>query len=367
MKTKKIFLTGGGSAGHVTPNIALIEPLKKHGWTIEYVGTANGIEKQLIEPLKLPYHTITTGKLRRYFSWQNFTDPFKLLSGITKSYFLCLTKKPDVVFSKGGFVSFPLVVGAWLNRIPVILHESDTSPGLANKLSLPFVKHACITFPESAKYFKKTTKTHLTGTPIRADILQGDQQRGLTFLNLKHDKPIILIICGSVGSTKVNTVVRQALTALLEHYAIIHLCGKNDIDPSLKHHKDYRQFEYLNQELGDVFACADLVVSRAGANSLYEVQALKKPSLLVPFPKIRSRGEQVTNAYTAKENGFSEVVEEDKLTSETLIQTLVAMFSHYQAYQNKLNKHPVSDSVTAIIKLIETHAPRSGSRGQAAG
>jgi UDP-N-acetylglucosamine--N-acetylmuramyl-(pentapeptide) pyrophosphoryl-undecaprenol N-acetylglucosamine transferase len=352
MKHKKIFLTGGGTAGHVTPNIALIESLKAKGWQIEYVGAANSIEEKLTKPLGLPFHKIKVGKLRRYFSWQNFIDPFKLVAGVSQSYYLCLTKKPDVVFSKGGFVSLPLVVGAWLNRIPVILHESDTSPGLANKLSLPFVKQACITFPETQKYFKKVSKITLTGSPIRASLLKGTKDAGLAFTGLKADKPIILIICGTVGSTKVNQTIRKQLEKLLKHYSIIHICGKNDIKKALKHHENYKQYEYIDEELKDVFACSDLIISRSGANSLSEIQALKKPSILIPIPKTVSRGEQSTNAMTAKKSGFSEVIEEAQLNPTSLYECIEKMFKNHKQYQEKLNALETKDSVKCIVDLI---------------
>ena len=282
-KAKTIILTGGGSAGHVTPNIALISKLQENNWSIHYIGTEHGIEKKLISPLNFPYHVIPSGKLRRYFSWQNFIDPFKVLAGVAKSIALCLKIKPCVIFSKGGFVSLPVVIAGYLTRTPVILHESDLTPGLANKLSFPFAKKILLTFDETKKYFKNKNKLVVTGTPIRPQLFLGNKQKGLAFAGLDNTKPVILIICGSLGSKLINETVRHILPELLTHYSVIHICGKGQINADLMKEKNYKQFEYVHDELADVFACADLVISRSGANSLSELLALRKVAILIPL------------------------------------------------------------------------------------
>jgi len=351
--TKKIILTGGGTAGHVTPNIALIKPLEEAGWEVNYIGSKNGIEKTLIEPMNLPYYSVSTGKLRRYFSWQNFIDPFKLLFGVLKSTYLCYRLKPRVVFSKGGFVSLPVVIGAWLNRIPVILHESDFTPGLANRLSMPFAKKICLSFDETQKYVKQKNKIIVTGTPIRPALLQGDKQKGLAFTKLNSNKPVILIICGSLGSKKINQTVRQDLPDLLQKYNIVHLCGKNNIDPALEG-ENYKQYDYLNDNLADVFACSDLVISRAGANSLSELLALKKLHLLIPLSKKASRGDQIHNAKHFESIGLSHLLLEEDLNARNLSRAINKTFSEKNETEKALDAHSRKDSVSLITELINT-------------
>jgi UDP-N-acetylglucosamine--N-acetylmuramyl-(pentapeptide) pyrophosphoryl-undecaprenol N-acetylglucosamine transferase len=264
-----IMFTGGGSAGHVTPNLAVIKKFQAENWQIVYVGSAQGIEKEIISKTNLPYYAIASGKLRRYFSWQNFLDPFKILFGIMQAFFICRRLKPQVVFSKGGFVAFPVVVGAWLNRIPVFIHESDLTPGFANRLSFPLATRVLLTFAETKKYFSDQCKLVISGTPIRANLLQGDAERGRQLCHFKTSKPILLIIGGGLGADNVNQAIRHALPKLLPHYQIIHLCGKNKTDAKFNQLPGYQQFDYVTDELADLFACADLIITRAGANSIY--------------------------------------------------------------------------------------------------
>lgn len=350
--SKKIILTGGGSAGHVTPNLALIEKLKAAQWDIHYIGTANGIEKQLIAPTGITYHTISTGKLRRYFSWQNFIDPFKLIYGVIKSTYFCLTIKPHIIFSKGGFVSLPVVIAGWLTRTPVLLHESDATPGLANKLSFPFAKKIFLTFADTARFFKDKNKLIISGTPIREQLFTGDKNKGLAFTQLSGDKPIILIMCGSLGSVLINKAIRETLPELLKQFSIIHLCGKNNIDPALKDEKDYRQYEYINKELADIFACSDLVISRSGANSLYELLALKKLAILIPLSKKASRGDQIDNAKFAAKHNLSLVLQEEELSKENLLQKINDAFTKQTEFKTALDAFKMQDSLTIIMQEI---------------
>ena len=241
---KRIILTGGGTAGHVTPNIALLPRLKELNYDIHYIGSYTGIEKELIEQLGIAYHGISSGKLRRYFSLKNFSDPFRIVKGLNEANKLMKSLKPDVVFSKGGFVSVPVVMAAKRHHIPTIIHESDMTPGLANKLSIPSATKVCCNFPETLEYLPKE-KALLTGSPIRQELLAGDRAAALKFCGLTEDKPVILIIGGSLGSVVVNDAVRAILPELLQKFQVIHLCGKNKVDPSLNHLNGYVQFEYV--------------------------------------------------------------------------------------------------------------------------
>ena len=277
---KRIILTGGGTAGHVTPNIALLPRLKELGYDIQYIGSYTGIEKELIEPFGIPYHGISSGKLRRYFSVQNFTDPFRVLKGFREAHKLIRQLKPDVIFSKGGFVSVPVVLAGKRCKVPVIIHESDMTPGLANKIAIPSAAKVCCNFPETLKSLPEG-KAVLTGSPIRQELLSGNKIAAMDMCHFTSDKPVILVIGGSLGAVAVNNAVREALPELLKDFQIIHLCGKGKMDESLKDVEGYCQFEYIKNELRNLFALADIVISRAGANAICELLALHKPNLQI--------------------------------------------------------------------------------------
>ncbi|WP_025385466.1 undecaprenyldiphospho-muramoylpentapeptide beta-N-acetylglucosaminyltransferase [Legionella oakridgensis] len=351
----KIILTGGGTAGHVTPNIALIEVLQAEGWQVHYIGSPDGVEKEMIMAVQIPYHEVSSGKLRRYFSWKNFIDPIKIMAGIVQSYFLIRKLKPDVVFSKGGFVAFPVVVGAWLNRIPVIAHESDMSPGLANRLSFPFVDKICVTFAAAQKHFKRPDKVVVTGTPIRETLFHGNKTKGLALCGFHEDKPCLLVIGGSQGSNAMNACVRKALGLLCKQFQVIHLCGKGKIDPSLTSQQGYCQLEYAKEELADLFAASQLIISRSGANSLYEILALTKPHILIPLSRRASRGDQIQNARYFQQQNISVVIDEEKLTPEALMAAVDEVGAHENEIIEKikaLNIHSATDHIMAIIREV---------------
>ena len=287
MKEKKIVLTGGGTAGHVTPNIALLPSLKKAGYQIFYIGSYQGIEKGLIEEQKIPYYGISSGKLRRYLDIKNFSDPFRVLKGYQEAKHILKQLKPDILFSKGGFVSVPVVLAASRCHIPVIIHESDMTPGLANRLSFPFSSKICCNFPETVKMLPEG-KAVLTGSPIRSELRTGNRTIGLNFAHLSGEKPVILVMGGSQGASAINKAVRSILPKLLNQFQIIHICGKDNLEPSLQNTKGYIQFEYIKAELKDIFAATDLMISRAGANSICEILALRKPNILIPLSKAAS-------------------------------------------------------------------------------
>lgn len=348
-----VFFTGGGSSGHVTPNIAIIAQAKQKAWQVAYVGSYEGIEKTLIEPLHIPYYAISTGKLRRSLDWRNLLMPWQVVQGIWQCYQLCRQNKPAVIFSKGGFVALPLVIGAWLNHIPVIAHESDLSPGLANRLSYPFIKKIALSFPASKKYFKEQTKLVVTGTPIRAEILQGDASNGLAFCGFTQDKPLLMIYGGGLGSVVINDAVRTALPVLSLQFNIVHCCGKGKTAKGFEQYSNYRQYDYLHDELADVMAAADIIVSRAGANSIYELLALRKPHLLIPLSKKISRGDQIENAEYFAAQGLSKVLDEDTLTAETLTKAVDELWQARDDYRERLQNYPLSNAVQELLKLIE--------------
>lgn len=350
---KRIILTGGGTAGHVTPNIALLPRLKELQYDIHYIGSYNGIEKELIEKQHIPYHGISSGKLRRYFSLQNFTDPFRVLKGFGEANKLIKTLKPDIIFSKGGFVSVPVVFAGKRNHVPVIIHESDMTPGLANKISFPSVSKVCCNFPETLETLPPE-KAVLTGSPIRQELLTGDREKARTFCDFQNDKPVILIIGGSLGAAAVNQAVREILPELLKDFQVIHLCGKGKLDDSLTNLDGYAQFEYIQTELRDLFALADIVISRAGANAICELLALKKPNLLIPLSASASRGDQILNARSFERQGFSKVLEEEELTDTLLLSTIHDLYANRSQFIDAMNHSDQKDPIETIINLIES-------------
>ena len=350
---KKIVFTGGGTAGHVTPNMALIEVLQSQGWIVDYIGSTDGVEKNMITAMSIPYHAIRCGKLRRYFSWKNFYDPINMIIGIIQSCWLLHQLKPNIVFSKGGFVAFPVVVGAWLNRIPVVAHESDMSPGLANRLSFPFVDKICVTFSAAKGHFKQQEIIEVTGTPIREALFNGNKSNGLALCGFSSEKLCLLIVGGSQGSNAINQCVRQSLESLFKRFQVIHLCGKDNLDASLAKQPGYYQLEYASVELPDLFAASHIVISRAGANSLYEILALEKPHILIPLSRKASRGDQIQNARYFEKQGISVVIDEDTLTPETLLSSVVSVVARYEEIIEKIRLLKIKSATLEIVELIK--------------
>lgn len=353
--SKKIVFTGGGTAGHVTPNIALFPRIKEMGYEIAYMGSYDGIEKKLIEDFHIPYYGIATGKLRRYFDPKNFSDPFRVLKGRAEARKYLKEIKPDVVFSKGGFVSVPVVRAAASLGIPCIVHESDMTPGLANKLCIPVAKKVCCNFPETFKLLP-SEKAVLTGSPIREELLKGNKQAAYELCGFDSSKPVIMIIGGSQGSAAINQAVRDALPELLKDFQIVHLCGKEKMDNLLLTTKGYKQFEYITSELKDIFAMADIVISRAGANAISELLALKKPNLLIPLPSGSSRGDQILNAKSFESQGYSMVVDEDDLTRKLLVEKIQELYFNRNTYMDAMSKSSQRDAIGTITELIENVA-----------
>ena len=352
---KKIVLTGGGTAGHVTPNLALIPRLLEDGWEIHYIGAANSAEETLIARVpQVTFHTISVGKLRRYFDPKNFSDPFRVIRGIGQATRILRRLKPNVVFSKGGFVSVPVVYGAKLNGIPVVTHESDMTPGLANKLCIPFAKVQCCTFPEAVKYAKG--KGVHTGTPIRPEVLSGDKQQAREHFGFNDSRPVLMVVGGSSGAQAVNQVVWQALPRLTENFQVLHLCGKGNLTAVYEGTANYVQKEYLNEEMADAYACADVIISRAGANALCEILAARKPALLIPYPKGASRGDQLLNAESFRQRGLSRVLQQEDMTPETLVKGVEEVYHDRGALYAAMAAEPTSNGVDNVLEQIYKYA-----------
>ena len=350
---KKIVMTGGGTAGHVTPNIALLPALKEEGYDVHYIASYTGIEKELIEAQGIPYTGISSGKLRRYFDLKNISDPFRVIKGYAQAVGLMHKIKPDIVFSKGGFVSVPVVLAAKTCGIPAIIHESDITPGLANKIAIKGAKKVCCNFPETLKYLP-SDKAVLTGSPIRRELLSGNKENAYKLCGFPTEKkPVLLIIGGSLGSRAINEAVRKVLSELLKEFHIIHLCGKGNLDESLTGICGYAQFEYASAELTDMLALADIAISRAGANSICELLALHKPNILIPLSAAASRGDQILNANSFEKQGFSYVIKEEDVTDEILLSAVKDVFKNRQKYIDAMSNSGQMDSIGTIIELIK--------------
>lgn len=353
---KKIVLTGGGTGGHVTPNLALIPRLQADGWEIHYIGGGeNSAEMKMISKVPgVKYYPISVGKLRRYFDPKNFSDPFRVLKGIAQATAIIRKIKPNVVFSKGGFVSVPVVYGAKMNGVPVVTHESDLTPGLANKLCLPFASVQCCTFPEAVKYAKG--KGVHTGTPIRPEVLMGKRETGLKRFGFDRNMPVLMVVGGSSGAQAINECVRKALPKLGESFQILHLCGSGNLSGEHEGARNYKQYEYFDEEMADAYACADVLISRAGANVLCEILALRKPALLIPYPAAASRGDQILNAESFRSRGLSHVLDQAEMTEETLVKRVVELYRDRGAIFDAMAKETTANGVDNVLEQIYKYA-----------
>lgn len=356
---KRMLFTGGGTAGHVIVNTALIPAVQKKGYDIDYIGSYNGIEKELITPMEgVDYHSISTGKLRRYMSKENFKDPFKVAKGTFQALSVLKRKKPGVIFSKGGFVSVPVVLAAKLARVPVLIHESDYTPGLANKLSFPFADRILTTFPETMKHVPEK-KSEYIGAIIREELFLGDADAAREMTGFSDDKPVLLVMGGSTGSETINTAIRDNLDQLLLNYNIIHLCGKGHREEAYNV-KGYIQYEYVKDELKDLLKLADLVVSRAGANAIFEFVALKKPMLLIPLSRKVSRGDQILNAQSFERQGFAHSLEEEQVTKKSFLEAVRKLDEDQEQLKTHMEKYEVEKSKEHVIELLEQYEKRKG-------
>ena len=360
MPLARVVVTGGGTAGHVLPAIPVMEQLLADGCEVHFVGSTSGLERRLLGDLPVAFHAVSSGKLRRYFSVRNLLDAGRVPLGVGQAWRLLRRLRPQVVFSKGGFAAVPAVLGGWLNRVPVVAHESDLTPGLANRLTMPFAASLCVNFePTAARAAAK--RVVVTGTPLRRQLRTGDAAEGRTLLGLHDDaKPMLLAVGGSSGAAHLNAVVREALPQLLESYCVAHVCGPGQLDSALGDCPGYAQREYVGDEWGHVIAAADLVISRAGANALWEWLALGKPHLLVPLPRTASRGDQIENAAFAAQRGWSVVVAEDELTATTLVAELAKLRDLAPTIRQRLQAFAQHDSVALIVGELERAAGLPG-------
>lgn len=358
MEEKRILFTGGGTAGHVIVNLALIPIFLAEGWQVDYIGSKEGIERNLISEIdEVTYFPISTGKLRRYMSLENFKDPFKVLKGTFQAWRILGRRKPQVIFSKGGFVSVPVLLAAKLRGLPAVIHESDYTPGLANKIAVPFARKVLATFPETLKYLPEK-KTEYVGAVVRNELHKGNKDLGFEFTGLHpNGKPILLIMGGSNGSEKINRHIRNNLDVLMDDFQIIHICGKDKIDDSIQK-EGYVQYEYINEQLSHIFAVTDYVLSRAGANAIFEFLALRIPMLLIPLGLDASRGDQIVNAESFHKRRYARVLSEEKLTDETLMHELKQLKQFAPAMIDYMREYSTDDALNRVVEIIKNQMKR---------
>jgi UDP-N-acetylglucosamine--N-acetylmuramyl-(pentapeptide) pyrophosphoryl-undecaprenol N-acetylglucosamine transferase len=347
---KKIILTGGGTAGHVMPNIALLPALERAGFDVVYVGGNAGIEREIIERLGVKFYGVSAGKLRRYIDMENVKDAFRVVKGLGDAYAVIKSEKPDVIFSKGGFVTAPVAVAGRLTGTPVIIHESDIHPGLANRLAMPFAEKICVSFPETLKHVG-ARKGILTGPPIRREILLGKRENGFRLCGFdeRSQKPTALVVGGSLGSTSINRAIWETLDDILAGYNVAHICGRDHLRDAPER-AGYRAFGYVSDEMADLLAAADVVVSRSGANVIFELLALKKPNVLIPLPKSASRGDQILNAASFERQGFSAVLPEENIKNIRFV--LSETYKNRRKYIENMSKSEMKDGVSGVMDVI---------------
>lgn len=356
MTKRTILLTGGGTAGHVSLNQALIPELRNLNFEVEYIGSKAGIENELIAESypDLKYHAISSGKLRRYFSMKNFTDPFRVGAGLIQAMNIIRKVKPAAIFSKGGFVSVPVAMAGKIMSVPVIIHESDVTPGLANKIAMPFANHIFTVFKETLKHVP-SEKSTCTGSVIRSELMDGSAMKGKEICHFENDLPVLMVMGGSQGSSIINEAIRTNLPALLEEFNIVHLCGKGNIDEKGLSLPNYQQFEYVTHELPHLLHMTDFVVSRAGSNSIFEFLALKKPMLLIPLSKEKSRGDQILNAALFKKQGFAHVMEEKDLNPESFMQEMIKLRQNKEKLEENMSNAEQPKTAYEMAKLVTAH------------
>ena len=347
-KQRRVCLTGGGTAGHVMPNVALIPYLQKRGASFYYIGTS-GIEKEIITSYGIKFRTILSGKLRRYFSFRNFIDGFKVIVGCAQAFFILLFHRVDVVFSKGGFVSVPVCVAAKMLGIRIITHEADLSVGLANKIIARLADKICYSFEDTKKYLPEA-KSIFTGIPIRDELLQGSKEQGYKFCGFDSEdsRQVLLVMGGSLGALRINKVLDEALEELCKSFRVVHITGKHQSHEKIP--GTYAPFQYISKELKDVFSIVDFVVARSGANSIFEYLALKIPMLLIPL-KIGSRGDQVQNANYFEKKGYALVLDELNLDKGNFLKSISDLKEKSEIIRANMNKFSQNPS-ELIVDLI---------------
>jgi len=353
----KILFSGGGTLGSVSPLIAIFQEIQSRYDDSEFVwiGTNFGPEYELVKNYQIPYHPISSGKLRRYFSWKNLYDPWKIFAGFIQSYFLLRKEKPDVIITAGGFVAVPVVWAGWLLKIPCSVHQQDVRVGLANKLMGPFVKVITYSFSKNTGYWPEK-KSYLVGNPVRSDIISGSRANAVKNFQLDPSLPIVLIIGGGTGAVMINQLTYDSLEELLEFCQVIHITGRYKMEKIAEHTK-YRAFEFLSDGLNDVYSAADFVVCRGGMSTLTELAMLHKPTIIIPIPGTH----QVDNAIEFLKNNSAIVLDQNAINAKQFVAKIKDTLNDPSAIQNlsrNIGKMFSSDTTKKLVDIILEHVKK---------
>lgn len=350
-KQQHIVFTGGGTLGHVMPNLPLIEHYRTLGWNVSYIGSKNGVERAKIESLGVRYYPVRTGKLRRYFDFQNFLDIFNVCIAIVQCFFILLRCRPSVLFSKGGYVALPPVFAAWLLRIPSVIHESDMTPGLTTKLCKRFARKICVSFQNASKYFDPE-KVLWTGLPVRQLVFEADRSKGLSVSGFSGDRPVLLVFGGSLGASFLNQLTRtNVVNGNLEAFDVVNICGQGQLDTSIMA-SNYVQFESLGTEFLHVMQSADLVITRGGATSLFELLAMQKLHIVIPLSKKASRGDQIDNAQYFADLEVSSFIQEEAYNWNELSYLIDTTLAARSTTLSKMGTLEFSQATNKVIDAI---------------
>lgn len=365
MTKEKIVLTGGGTAGHIWPHFALFDcqgsKLKEsflgNALEVHYMGSRGGMEQELVkaEQPEWHYHEIATGKLRRYFSFQNFLDLFNVILGFFQAFFLLGKIKPGVIFSKGGFVSAPVVWAGWIRKIPVVIHESDATLALATKLTIPFAKKILTSFPETKEQVPlKFQKNVLQiGLPLRESLFSIEKQQGKSHFKFSdNSRKTLLIFGGSLGARSLNEKIFEIIPELVKQYDVIHITGKGNQKNLSVETNHYKQFEFLREEMKFAYAAADLAICRAGASSIFELAAARIPMILIPLGLHASRGDQIINAQIFEKHNWALSRNETEFVGQAALDCIHAVANKIESYKSKLQTAPSKDSAKKIANLL---------------
>lgn len=345
-----VLFTGGGTKGHILPNLPLIESLKCNRYKVAYIGERNGIEEHIVSPFVDSFYSIFCGKFRRYFSLKNITDVIRIVLGILQSIIFVHRIKPSLVFSKGGFVSFPVVVASWVMRVPVIIHESDLTLGLTNKLCLPFAKRLCVAFPSTLEHISNTISSHYTGVPIRAELSQTAAIHSALppVINL----PRLVIFGGSQGARPLNEWVASHVDQLLQHFQVVHILGSKGDLSDCAVHEHYYPFIDILDAFPALLKSADVVMCRSGATTIHELLHLMIPNVLVPLPTYASRGDQLENAEWCRTHRVSEVIYQNDLSNSDTIDRILRTLEQKEQYKTNMIRLDRPDPVSAILTIM---------------
>ncbi|MCQ2574079.1 MAG: undecaprenyldiphospho-muramoylpentapeptide beta-N-acetylglucosaminyltransferase [Treponema sp.] len=376
MKTKIAF-TGGGTAGHIYPGLAVADELKNLAENnnldleIFWLGCSRGMDKKIVESAVRPngkpsadvFYGIPSGKLRRYFSMKNFLDLFKIAGGFFKSFFILAKMKPALLFSKGGFVSVPPCIAAKLLKIPVFTHECDFTPGLANRINAKSASKMLLSYEETKRFLSEGNKAKavVTGNPVRPVFYEADFKKGLEFLGIpeNHEKPVLMVLGGSSGAKQINGLVSETLDFLCRHFIVVHQTGMLNTDEEEsrrlkeKYGDDYKPYAFIYKEMADVLSAADVILSRAGANSIWECAVMHKPMVLVPLCGNGTRGDQVDNAKFFEEKGCAEVLLGKDATGENTMKALEKLLTKEERTKYEENLKALTGSERPAKKIAD--------------